>query len=253
MKNLLDTENTEQLLRKVAIWGGAFFGFAFIAVAIGKIAFSGDTPPQKVYQSIPVVEKNSTVEAIDKVVEKLQKSESNSSFISSSSSSSIVVSSSVVVSSIIPEVVVQKVSSSSSSTPKVTQKYAPSLNESSQPKHQSSSKHSSTSSIKKVFHESDDVAKKPVVAKSSILSSSSSSISSSTTNGRYFIQVLSVTKEPNGDFLNRVTSNGFDYTIKDVNQHKRVMIGPFKSKDEAQNRLGKIKSNINSGAFIVKE
>jgi DedD protein len=80
--------------------------------------------------------------------------------------------------------------------------------------------------------------------------------------GKYYIQVAALLKNatPNKKFLKLIKNQGFDYRfyhtyiIKNSQKIKvtKILIGPFKSKKEAQKALPKIKRTISKTAFIFK-
>jgi DedD protein len=74
--------------------------------------------------------------------------------------------------------------------------------------------------------------------------------------GRYYIQVGAFSKYPDKRFLQKIKNSGFDYKIKEITVNgkniKRVYIGPFASKKEAQKFLQEVKSKINKDAFIKR-
>ena len=77
------------------------------------------------------------------------------------------------------------------------------------------------------------------------------------TSGHYYIQVGSFSKyAPNKKFLKSITNLHFAYkyhkvTIKSKIFNK-VLIGPFKTKREAQNARRTIRAKIEPGAFLIK-
>jgi len=80
--------------------------------------------------------------------------------------------------------------------------------------------------------------------------------------GKYYIQVAALLKNatPNKKFLKLIENQGFNYKfyhtyiVKNSQKIKvtKVLIGPFKSKKEAQKALPKIKRTISQTAFIFK-
>jgi cell division protein FtsN len=68
--------------------------------------------------------------------------------------------------------------------------------------------------------------------------------------GNVYIQVGSFTKGPESSFIRKIRNAGFKYRIKTQNGHRRVYVGPFESRSEASKYLGRVKSRINSQAFI---
>ena len=78
-----------------------------------------------------------------------------------------------------------------------------------------------------------------------------------TTKTQYYIQVAAVTRgEPNPKFLKLIKKNGFTYKIEEVTikgkKIKRVLVGGFKTKQEALKALPKVKKSISSSAFIKR-
>jgi len=75
-----------------------------------------------------------------------------------------------------------------------------------------------------------------------------------TTGKQFYIKVGSFFSEPNGDYLLRISQNGFNYTIQDAVQDgdmiKRVYIGPYPSEDKAIEILKDIRVKINKNAYI---
>ena len=76
--------------------------------------------------------------------------------------------------------------------------------------------------------------------------------STSTIGGRgnVYIQVGSFTKGPEESFIRKIRRAGFKYRIRTQNGYRRVFVGPFRSRSEAAKYLGRVRSQINSQAFI---
>ena len=77
------------------------------------------------------------------------------------------------------------------------------------------------------------------------------------THNKYYIQVAAVIrKEPSKKFLELIRTNGFEYTIVEVNvkgnQVKRVLVGPYNGYSEAKKALAQVKKTISSSAFIKR-
>ena len=82
-------------------------------------------------------------------------------------------------------------------------------------------------------------------------------VKTTTKNYPYFIQVAAVTRgEPNPMFLKLIKKNGFNYKIEEVTikgkKIKRVLVGGFKTKQEALKALPKVKKSISSSAYIKR-
>ncbi len=80
--------------------------------------------------------------------------------------------------------------------------------------------------------------------------------------GKYYIQVAALLKNatPNKKFLALIKKQGYDYKFYHTNIVKngqkikvtKILIGPFKSKEEAKKELPKIKRTISQTAYIFK-
>jgi len=71
----------------------------------------------------------------------------------------------------------------------------------------------------------------------------------------YYIQVGSFSQTPSKRFLNTIQKHGFSYkiTAPTANGTKKLLIGPYPSRTDADNALVRVKDRINKGAFIVKK
>lgn len=71
----------------------------------------------------------------------------------------------------------------------------------------------------------------------------------------YYVQVGSFTSQPSQNFLNVIKNHGYNYTIKQTTAGgtttSKLLIGPYKGREEAQNALAGIRDRINKGAFLV--
>lgn len=88
------------------------------------------------------------------------------------------------------------------------------------------------------------VYKKPKVAKKA---------PKSVASGRYFIQVGSFQQTPSKRFLSVIRNSGFKYLISRPNTQgsKKLLIGPYANKSDANQALVTVKSRINKSAYIV--
>jgi len=70
----------------------------------------------------------------------------------------------------------------------------------------------------------------------------------------YYIKVGSFFSEPNQKFLSNIVDSGFKYIIKDDlynnNTIKRVYIGPYSTREEAEKFLQTVKEKVNKNAYI---
>jgi len=70
---------------------------------------------------------------------------------------------------------------------------------------------------------------------------------------QYYIQVGSFSKyEPNKKFLTSIKRLGFDYRYHKVGSLNKVLVGPFKTKKEADNAKKVLRAKVEPGAFLVK-
>jgi len=71
--------------------------------------------------------------------------------------------------------------------------------------------------------------------------------------GSYYIQVGSFSKyEPNEKFLNSISKLGYKYKYHKVAKINKVIVGPFKTSDEAKKARRILRSKVEPGAFLVK-
>ena len=74
----------------------------------------------------------------------------------------------------------------------------------------------------------------------------------------YYIQVASLSRfSPDKRFLQVIEKHGYGYKVADKTVDgkplKRVYVGPFKSKAEAQKALPTVRETIQPGAFIIRD
>jgi len=76
----------------------------------------------------------------------------------------------------------------------------------------------------------------------------------SSTNG-YFIQVGSFTQTPSSRFLSVIKNSGFNYNITPAasNGTKKLLIGSYATKAEANAALVRVRDRINKSAFVIKK
>jgi len=73
------------------------------------------------------------------------------------------------------------------------------------------------------------------------------------TTGHYYIQVGSFSKyEPNKKFLQSITNLGYKYKYHKVQNLNKVLVGPFKTRDEANAAKRTLRAKVEPGAFLVK-
>lgn len=67
----------------------------------------------------------------------------------------------------------------------------------------------------------------------------------------FYVQVGSFSKfAPNQQLLRIIASEKFSYRMQKAGENNRLLIGPFASRQEAQNKLTEIREKINKDAFI---
>ncbi len=102
---------------------------------------------------------------------------------------------------------------------------------------------------KVVEKEKEPPKKKSVAAKSK-------KVQKAAVKGGYFIQVGAFSNYPDKRFLQRLEKEGFNYVIKEFEINgkkiKRVYVGPFANKKEAQKALKKVRAKINKDAFVKR-
>lgn len=70
---------------------------------------------------------------------------------------------------------------------------------------------------------------------------------------KYYIQVGSFSQQPNGEFLNVIKKSGFNYTVLSLpNGMKKLLIGPYPSRQSVDKALPKVRDRISKGAFVYK-
>ncbi|MEA1982484.1 MAG: SPOR domain-containing protein [Campylobacterota bacterium] len=76
---------------------------------------------------------------------------------------------------------------------------------------------------------------------------------SKATAGSYYIQVGSFSKyKPNKKFLNSIKKLGYSYKYHKVSNLNKVLVGPFKTSNEAKKARRTLRSKVEPGAFLVK-
>ncbi len=79
--------------------------------------------------------------------------------------------------------------------------------------------------------------------------------SSDVSNG-YYVQVGKFKRNPDKNFLNKIKSQGYAYTIMPISENgklaSKILIGPFKNNTEAHRKLNDVKESIAKEAFITK-
>jgi DedD protein len=74
-----------------------------------------------------------------------------------------------------------------------------------------------------------------------------------TSGVKYFIQVGSFsTYEPNKKFLGSIKKLGYNYEYHKVGKLNKVLVGPFKTSNEAKNARRTLRAKVEPGAFLVK-
>jgi len=75
-----------------------------------------------------------------------------------------------------------------------------------------------------------------------------------TTKG-YFIQVGSFTQTPSARFLSVIKNSGFNYHITAASNTgtKKLLIGPYDSRNDVDTALIRVRDRINKSAFVIKK
>lgn len=70
----------------------------------------------------------------------------------------------------------------------------------------------------------------------------------------YYVQVGTFKKDPSNRLLNIIKSSGFNYVVGEYQKTgtKRVLIGPYKTNNDAKSELKTIKTRIANDAYITK-
>ncbi|WP_297434766.1 SPOR domain-containing protein [Sulfurimonas sp.] len=69
----------------------------------------------------------------------------------------------------------------------------------------------------------------------------------------YFVQVGSFSiYKPNKKFLNSITTLGYKYSYHKIKNINKVLVGPFKTRKEANKAKAILRSKVVRGAFLVK-
>lgn len=80
---------------------------------------------------------------------------------------------------------------------------------------------------------------------------SGTSLQGSEATKGFYVQVASFSRlSPNQQLLSLITSENFSYRMQKAGENNRLLIGPFASRQEAQNKLAEIREKINKSAFI---
>jgi len=113
---------------------------------------------------------------------------------------------------------------------------------------------SASSQEQQVFEEPiKEKASKPAATVAKQTPAVTAPTSKSTTGVSYFIQVGSFSKyEPNKKFLNSIKTLGYKYKYHDVNGLKKVLVGPFKTEQEAKDARRVLRAKVEPGAFLVR-
>ena len=108
--------------------------------------------------------------------------------------------------------------------------------------------------VKKTPVKKVPVVKKKTVKKVSPTYTTKKKASHTATSSiKYYIQVGSFSKyEPNKKFLQKIKSLGFPYTYHKVGTLNKVLVGPFKTRKEANNAKKVLRTKVEPGAFLVK-
>jgi len=92
-----------------------------------------------------------------------------------------------------------------------------------------------------------------IKSKSQVKSIDHKSITKKVVSEKYYIQVGSFTKEPSKKFLSIIKRSGFKYNILSTSKGiKKLLIGPYLSRQAVDKALPKVRDRINKNAFVYK-
>lgn len=76
-----------------------------------------------------------------------------------------------------------------------------------------------------------------------------------TESSQYYIQVGSFRSMPSAQFLNVIKNSGFEYHIvpEASSDTKKLLIGPYRTRSEADSAIMRVKDRINKSAFVIKK
>jgi len=98
------------------------------------------------------------------------------------------------------------------------------------------------------------VAQTPKVVKAPVkkVVPKTTSVVETVVTGNYYIQVGSFSKyEPNKKFLSSIKNLGFNYKYHQASGLNKVLVGPFKTQQEAKNARRTLRAKVEPGAFLV--
>ncbi|MCF6205790.1 MAG: SPOR domain-containing protein [Sulfurovum sp.] len=80
-------------------------------------------------------------------------------------------------------------------------------------------------------------------------------VPSKSVHEQYFIQVGSFSKRPSSDsrLISALRKQGFHYQIMKINGMHKIMVGPYRSRPDADRAIIRVKDLINKQAFVVKK
>lgn len=117
-----------------------------------------------------------------------------------------------------------------------------------------------TAAVKEIASEKKDIQNRTTpIAQSDILPVKEidrTEIKSSNVSNGYYVQVGKFKNNPDKNFLNKIKSQGYTYTIMPISENgklaSKILIGPFKNNTEAHGKLNDVKESIVKEAFITK-
>ncbi len=68
----------------------------------------------------------------------------------------------------------------------------------------------------------------------------------------FYIQIGSFSQSPSSRFLKVIKDNGFNYKLATSGATKRLLLGPYKDRESAEEALVRARDRINKSSFIVK-
>lgn len=115
-----------------------------------------------------------------------------------------------------------------------------------EPVHKEAPKAVKVNKPKKKVNKPKSTTKKPVVKHQK---------PKATSTGKYYVQVGSFKENPSSRFLSVIKSSGFKYhvTAPDRTGYKKLLIGPYKTRQEVDKARDVIRDRIHKSAFVVQK
>jgi len=103
----------------------------------------------------------------------------------------------------------------------------------------------------KIIHKRAEIVRKKVNAPAKKVKTAPKKVA--TSKHAYFVQIGSFSKyKPNKKFLDSITKLGYKYSYHKAKNINKVLVGPFKTREEANKAKALLRSKVVRGAFLVK-